>query len=153
MPGLNIKPILDQLVSHAQASGYFDLVNTHEPKSAPGNGLTCSIVWSGTYPVGARSGLASVSARVEFLARIYSSMLAEPQDDIDPNLHDAADGLFTAYCGDFELGDTDQVLDIFGSHGPRMEAKPGYLEIDRKLYRFADIVIPVIVHDVWTEAP
>lgn len=149
---LDITGILAVLRSHAEASGLFDAVNDHEPKSAPGNGITAAIVWAGTTPASGRSGLATVSARVGFLIRIFSNMLAEPQDDIDPNLSAAVDALFTAYVGDFDLGGTASNVDIFGAHGQGLSAQPGYVSVDNKLYRIADITLPVIVNNVWTEA-
>lgn len=150
---LNTNAIMDALASHAAATGYFDRVNKHEPKSAPGNGLSCSITWASTTPAPARSGLSVTSARVTFAVRVgYVSMLAEPQDDIDPNIADATDGLFAAYIGDFDLKSTASNIDIFGASGIGLNARTGYIDIGSMKYRVADITVPVIVNDVWSQA-
>ena len=143
--------ILDGVLSHALASGLFARVNGHEPKSAPGSGLTAA-VWVQTikpYPGG--SGLAATSGVVTLTVRLYSPMLAEPADAIDPEIMDAVDVLFTAYSGDFDLGGTVRNVDLEGATGPGLSAQAGYLNQDGKLMRIMDITLPVIVSDLWTQ--
>jgi len=146
---LNTLNILNALQSHAQATGLFDRVNTHEPKNAPGNGLTVAI-WVDTI-IPYSSGLDSTSVTTTFTARIFLGMLTEPQDSIDPSIVDAADVLITAYSGDFELGSQARCIDLLGESGTALFAKSGYLTIDNKMYRVMDITIPVIINNVWTQ--
>jgi hypothetical protein len=134
------------------ASGLFESVNGHEPKNAPGNGLTAAL-WADTVEPVRSSGLASVSARVTFNVRIYSSMLAEPQDGIDPNVLRAVSVLLTAYVGDFTLGDEARHVDIFGAYGAPLRAQAGYINQDGRMYRVMTISMPVVFNDCWTEAP
>lgn len=148
---LPARAIRDVLVSHAMSLGVFDRVGAHEPKNAPGHGLTCAFLLERVDS--ARSGLASTSARLVFSARIYSSAFQEPMDDIDAYLVDAVDALFAAYIGDFELGSNARNIDIFGSHGISLFAQAGYADQDGRLYRIVTINIPVIVNDCWDEAP
>jgi hypothetical protein len=149
---LNTNAIMDQLVSHAEVTGYFDSVNKHEPKSAPGNNIVASVTLESIAPYAARSGLAATAARVTFTVRIYNNMLQEPQDDIDPNIADAADGLFIAYMADFDLGGTASNVDIFGASGQGLAALAGYLKLDTNItYRVITITVPVIVNDVWVQ--
>jgi len=84
--------IVAAVASHAKATGHFERVLAHEPKSAPGNGLTCAIWWQDLRPVAAASGLQATSVRLELQVRAYQNMLAEPQDDIDTDLLEAIDG-------------------------------------------------------------
>lgn len=140
--------ILSALVSHAQASGLFDNVLTHEPKSAPGG--TTAAFWINTLePTG--SGLASTTVRLEVAARLYVPMLTEPQDDIELTLLGALDYLMGAYTGDFELGGTVQTVDLLGAWGTALKADTGYVRIDSTLYRSADITVPLIITDLWTQ--
>ncbi|HKN43501.1 MAG TPA: hypothetical protein VJW23_06225, partial [Propionibacteriaceae bacterium] len=83
---LDIDTILDGIVSHALASGWFERVNQHEPKNAPGNGLTVAVWIQSIDPMPRASGLTSSTVRVELTERIYSNMLQEPPDMIDPNV-------------------------------------------------------------------
>jgi hypothetical protein len=150
---MDITAILNGVVSHALASGLFETVNQHEPKSAPGNGLTAAVWAQEIAPVATGSGLAATSGRVEFWLRIYTNMLSEPQDAIDPNVLTAVDTLMTAYSADFTLGDQVKDIDLLGEHGTPLSAKAGYLNQDGKLYRVMDIVLPLIINDIWAQSP
>jgi hypothetical protein len=152
MSGLATTAIRGLLVSHAQATGYFEQVIAHEPKSAPGPGVTCAIWRRRTDPIRS-SGLASTSVRSEFTARLYTSMLSEPQDGIDITIDDAADALFAAYSGDFELGGDARQVDLLGAYGTPLSLQFGYLDISGTKFRVGDITIPVIINDAWEQSP
>lgn len=135
---------------HALTTGLFERVNGHEPKNAPGNGLTAAVWVQDIGPV-LSSGLAKTSARLALNVRIYSSMLQEPQDAIDPNIVSAVDDLFTAYSSDFELGGNVRCVDLLGMAGAPLSAQAGYLEQDKKLFRVMTITLPLIVDDAWDQ--
>ena len=61
---LDTTAIMNAVLSHAAASGYFDRVAGHEPKNAPGNGLSAAVWVDRIGPVPAGSGLAATSALV-----------------------------------------------------------------------------------------
>jgi hypothetical protein len=82
---------------------------------------------------------------------IYMSMLAEPQDDIDPRLMEATDKLFASLVGDFTLGGQARYIDVFGSEGESLRADPGYISQDGKIFRVMTIAVPVILNDVHEE--
>lgn len=147
---MDISGILDKIVSHAMASGLFERVNQHEPKSAPGNGLSCAVWVDSIAPVRS-SGLSATSGRLAIQVRIYTSMLAEPPDAIDPALTSAVDVLMTAYSADFELGGTVRCVDLLGMAGEPLSAKAGYLSQDKKLFRVMTILVPLIVNDLWNQ--
>jgi hypothetical protein len=143
--------IVDAIVSDAQMSGYFDKVNTHEPKRAPGSGLTAAVWLEAIDPISLNSGLASTSARLVFKLRIYQSMLMEPQDLIDPRLTKAVANLMRRYHDDFDFAGTIRNVDLLGAFGVSLSAVTGYLDIDGKMFRVADITIPCLVNDVWPQ--
>lgn len=142
--------IMGAVKDHALTSGMFERVNGHEPKNAPGKGLTVAI-WADYVGPVLSSGLAMTSARVVLMVRIYSSMLMEPQDAIDPNIIAAVDALMDAYSGDFELGGTARSVDLLGSSGTSLSAQAGYLEQDHKHFRVMTITLPVVVNDAWDQ--
>lgn len=146
-----VKALRDQVVSHALTLGLFDRVAQHEPKGAPGNGLTCSIWADVIEPLPDASGLAATSGRVAFHVRIMAPMLQEPQDDIDGLILTAAVTLIGEYSGHFTLGGTVRDVDLLGAHGEPLKAQAGYLDIDRKLYRVMVVTLPVIINDLWTQ--
>lgn len=144
--------IVNAVVSHALQLGVFSQVNAHEPKNAPSNGLACAI-WADRIGGIRRSGLDSVSARLALSVRIHMPMASEPADEIDTVVLGAVDVLFTAYCGDFTLGGLVRHVDIFGAEGAPLDAVFGYITVDGGEYRVATISLPLIVNDLWTEAP
>lgn len=146
--------LIERIASHAMATGYFDRVNQHEPKSKPGRGLTCAIWVDRIEPARSRSGLTSTDARVVFNVRVYTNMLQEPQDAIDPNVMEATDILFEAYTGDFQLGDDSRFIDVLGmTQGHALDAQSGYININNMTYRVMTISVPVIVTGAWPQVP
>lgn len=149
---INSQSLIDRLASHAQTTGHFDRVNQHEPKNAPGRGLTCAIWIDRIQPARGMSALDKTTARVTFNVRVYTSMLQNPQDAIDPQVMAAVDVLFEAYSGDFSLGGEAAWIDLMGAtQGHPLEAQSGYINIDNRVMRVMTITVPVIVNDAWTQ--
>lgn len=148
---LDLLGLIDAVSSHALASGHFDSVAGHEPKRAPGNGLAAATWFERLGSVARRSGLDATSARVELSVRITTSMLAEPQDGIDPAMVGAVDALMRAYNGDFTLGDRVSQVDVFGAYGAPLEARAGHLTQDGKPLRACVITLPLIVNDLYDQ--
>lgn len=149
---LNMQTIIDTVVSHALASGRFERVNAHEPRSTPGTGLTAA-VWVDRIAPARSSGLASTSALVVLLVRVYSSMLTQPADAIDPRMSDAVSDLLAAYSGDFELAAAARCIDLLGQAGTPLSVQAGYVQQDGAVSRVYTITVPVIVNDVWEQTP
>lgn len=147
---LNVQAVTDAVQSHALALGVFDRVNTHEPKVAPGNGITCAIWVDRVVPV-RKSGLNSTSVSLIFNIRLFTSMLAEPQDLIDPNLIGALDLLMAEFHGDYELGGLVREVDIFGMNGAGLTAQAGYVPQDNRMFRVVTITLPLTMNDVWEQ--
>lgn len=148
----NARDIIDRLTSHASATGQFDRVNSHEPKNKPGRGITCALWVDRMEPARARSGLTATDLRLVFNVRVYSNMLQNPQDAIDPNLIDAAETLFLAYTSNFELGSDERYIDLLGmTQGHPLFAQSGYINIDNMTYRVLTLTVPVIVSNAWPQ--
>lgn len=141
------------LTSHAASLGQFDRVTGHEPKNAPGKGLTAAfwIDYIGPFAIG--SGLAATTGLVTFWCRISTAMTQEAQDEIDPLVLTATSLLLNEYSGDFELGGLIRDVDLLGMSGTALSARAGYLTQDDKAFRVMTITIPLIVNDLWTQAP
>lgn len=149
---LGTKTILDKIESHALKSGLFDKVGTHEPKNPPGGKLTAAVWFQAVGPVPAGSGLAATSAVITFMMRLYTSMVQEPQDLIDPALVAAADVILEDLSGDFHLGGNVRNIDLLGQTGQALSAQAGYVTIGSTMYRVIDITIPCIVNDAWAQS-
>jgi hypothetical protein len=151
---LDILAITDAIVTPLLASGEFARVNQHEPKTAPGSGVTAAVWFTGIWPFAGDSGLSITSAVVVYNIRLYTSMLAEPQDAIDPEMQRVASTVITLFSADFELGGSVRNVDIFGegAHG-ELSAQSGYINQDGRLLRIIDITLPLVINDVWPQTP
>lgn len=146
---LDIRGILDAIQSHALASGWFDTVNGSEPLSPPGDGVTAAVWVQKIGPAPGGSGLDSTSIRLAFTVRLYAQITQEPAAAIDPNLMTALDELMAAYSADFTLGDLVREVDLLGAYGEGLGATAGYINQSGADYRVLDILLPVIVNDLW----
>lgn len=152
---LNTSTLVNAIASHAAATGLFDAVNGHEPKNPPGGQLTCAIWSQDIVPVNS-SGLNSTSVRLTFNVRLYMPSLntsPEQADMIDPAMLDAADLLIADYVGNYTLGGLIRDVDVRGADGNPLSAQSGYVTQDQKVYRVLTIFLPLIINDLWTEAP
>lgn len=152
-----INEVIDKIVSFALASGRFDSVNGHEPKSAPGNGIVFA-VWAQAIKPARMSGLAATSALVQFQGRIYIPFNQVPYDAIDPKVMAATTNLMAAFSGDFNFGGAADVryVDLLGAEGANLgmvglSAQAGYVEIDRRMYRIMTLNIPIVINDAFKQ--
>jgi hypothetical protein len=151
---VDLTPIFTKVEDHASASGWFEAVNGHEPKSAPTiHGLTAAVWVDRLRPARGKSSLMATSGLLEIVTRLYGSMLTEPMDMIDPGMMAATNDLLAAYSGDFDLGGQVRNIDLLGEFGDGLAAQAGYVELDRKIYRVMTITIPIVINDVWAQAP
>lgn len=148
----SINTVFDKVISFAEATGNFDSVNGHEPKSAPGNGVTCA-VWSQDIEPIRAGGLAMTSGRMTLQQRIYTNFISRPFDAIDPKVMAAVADLMAAYSGDFNFGGDADVrnVDLLGAYGPSLSAQAGYIDIDKKIYRVMTLTVPVIINDMFAQ--
>lgn len=150
-----INQIIDKMVSYLLASGRFDAVNGHEPKSAPtsNSGVTAAVWAQSVGPAVGQSGQAATTALIVFNVRFYMSFLSQPFDAIDPTVLAATTDFMGAMSGDFEFGGVANVrnVDLLGICGTTLNAIAGYMEIDRKYLRIMTVTVPIIVNDAFTQ--
>jgi hypothetical protein len=134
----------------AYQTGLFDAVAGHEPKAAPSRtGLTAAAWIQDWRP--ATSGLASTSMRLEVTLRVFCPMQMEPQDDIDMAVMTAVNAIFSYIIGHFQGLAGSRYVDVHGADGEMLSASLGYAEQDKAKFRIADITIPVVLNDVYSE--
>lgn len=148
-----VMTVFDKVVSYALISGRFDAVNQHEPKNAPGSGLSCSVWINSIVPYRQGSGLNSTTGAVTLNARIYTNFRSQPYDMIDPNVTSATSDLIGALSGDFNFGGDAGVrnVDLLGMAGIPLSAQSGYVEIDRQMFRVMTLTIPIIINDMFLQ--
>lgn len=151
---MEVDALIDAVVSHAAALGMFEMVNQHEPKSAPAvPGLTAAVWSQHVVPIPQLSGLDRTAGRVLMQLRIYQNMLTEPQDAIDPAVMKAVDALFTAYSADFTLDGLVNHVDLLGAYGVPLAGEAGYIAIDNALHRCYTLDVPLIIDRLWNQVP
>jgi hypothetical protein len=148
----SVNTLFDRAISYALQTGMFDSVNGHEPKSAPGNGVTCAVWAQDIGPIRA-GGLSATSGAVVLQQRIYTNFIQQPFDQIDPEVMAAVANLMSAYSGDFNFGGQADVrfVDLLGAYGPSLSAQAGYIDIDHKIYRVMTLTVPIIINDMFAQ--
>jgi hypothetical protein len=149
---LNSKALFAALSSHAQTLGVFDRVNEHESMNAPGNGMTCELWFVRLAPFPPGSGLAVTTGLVVFTARIYRTQQL-PAGAEDVAVMDAAYDLIAAYSADYTLGGLVRNVDLLGQSGLQLAAQAGWLPVGETKYRTVDVTIPLIMNDLFPQAP
>lgn len=150
---LGAATILGAALDHARTLGKAERIFGHEPKNAPGKGISIAFWVENLRTVPGASGLASTTVRLELSVRVYVNMLKEPQDAIDVVLLDVVDALMGAYTGGFTFGGLVRNVDLFGEHGDPFAMEAGFLGQDKVMYRVMNITLPLIVNDLWSQAP
>jgi hypothetical protein len=149
-----VNTLFARIVSPCAEIGAFrSSVIKHEPKAAPTALPALALWWSGIGPARGFSGLAATSARIEFRGRVYMNFRSRPEDDIDPQLMALTSQVIAAFSGAFTLNGDVAAVDLLGGWGNPLSAEAGYIEHDGQDFRVAEIVIPLIVDDVWSQVP
>lgn len=150
-----IEELINGVQSDAMAIGHFAGTFGSEPLGAPSvDGLTLA-VWVDEMAVLPGRGLASSGMRLAIFVRIYAAAvgLSEYRDDIDPSMMSAAADLFGLVIGGYTVGGFASFVDVKGQYGEPLQAKAGHLTLDKKIFRVYDTIVPLIVDDLWIEAP
>lgn len=145
--------LFQAIESHALKLGVFRSVNTHEPLNPPPESPACSIRLGPMRPEPGASGLNNTSGRITFLIGIYSSLRKNPaaMDAIDPGVLGAACVLLSEYNGAFTLGNVAGVrnIDVMAATGA-----PSYVtDLDGKPFRYYEITLPIVINDMFSQAP
>lgn len=149
--GLNTASVVDALDSLCAATGLFQKSITFEPKRAPDGDMTAATWFQTILTAPEHSGLAKSSVVVVYNIRLYTNMLQEPPDAIDPSLVTATDTILTNLHSDFDLGSSVGFVDLLGQTGVSLRAEAGYLDIDGTMFRIVDITVPCVLFDAWTQ--
>lgn len=145
--------LLEAVASYAGQTGVFERVAQHEPKSRPGSGMTCAAWFSEIAPLAAASGLDAVSGLITVTMRPQLPFLTEPADEIDPRIMSAVALLMAQFAGGFTLAGVVRNVDLLGQHSQGLRAQAGYLSQDKTVYRVMDVHLPLVVNDLFPEAP
>lgn len=139
------RQLIAAVASDAQQTGWFQSVDTAEPKSAPSTDGHFATWVMKLSPSNSTSDLVSTAVRFELAGCIYVNMLREPQGDIDGDIMAAGWDLIARYSAGFTLGGLVREVDLLGEEGEPLSIQFGYVTIDKRIYRIAALTIPLIV--------
>ncbi len=143
--------IRDALVRLCKKTGRYERGGSHEPKAAPGKGLTYIVLLTSETAIG--GGLNTTSTLLVYTISSRLSALYEPQDDIDIKLGGATRDLARRLAGNYKLGvDAVRSVDVKGIHGQPLNWTSGYVYHADKWFRSFDLRVPIIINDAWPEA-
>jgi hypothetical protein len=154
-----IVDILSTVESLVAQTGRFEIVKKNEPVSAPTTGLMAAIWIDSIVPL-RRSGINATSISFNLRIRAYMPFRAQPYDIIDVEVLSGISEVMAALTGDLDfsqnetINDSIRCIDILGGEGSgeKLDARAGYLELDRKIYRIMTIRCPVVVNDAFQQA-
>lgn len=146
-----VRGVYNAALSDARQLNIFEVVYAFEPKAAPTSLPALAVWWDHIVPVAAVSGLSATSGRVSLRGRIYKNFMSRPEGQIDVELLSLTSTLIGAYSGGFTFGGTVMEVDLLGAHGEQLAARSGYIEHDGRHFRVAEVNIPVIISDLWTQ--
>jgi hypothetical protein len=148
---MDVDTIFDRMESTLAALGIADVVNMHEPKKAPGNGVAIATWPQGLRAVPGMGGLNKTTVVIDWAIRFTTNMLTQPGDRIEREMLKAADVVGNAINGDFTLGGAIRNVDILGAHSRGITFDAGYMDQDGKKYRTYMMRVPLIVDDIWEQ--
>lgn len=142
--------IRDALVRVCKKTGRYSQGAAHEPKAAPGNGVSFIVLLTSETAIG--GGLDSTSTLLTYNISSRMSAMYDPQDDIDVKLGGATRDVARRLSGNFKLGvDGVRSIDVKGIHGQPMGWTAGYVYHGDKWLRTFDLRVPIIINDAWPE--
>lgn len=147
--------MVDALLTHASRTAAFDVIMSHEPRTAPTGKITFACWLQQIDPVARASGLRVTSLRIEFLVRLfrpYVGPTAEDLNTMDSDMAMRVGLLWSAYAGDFEITPADHMIDLQGAYGEPLRMRSGFATFDKTPYRISDILVPLILWDVMDQS-
>jgi len=149
---LPIREVFSALVTHGRATGKMTAVVIGEYMNPPPDGLVMAVFLRPFGVALTGHGLAATSGHIGLTIRLYHPALCKPISDREIKIAEGADALLRRLNADLDLGGLVRNLDILGEMGEVATWTPGYVTIDAKVSRIADLQLNMIVNDVWPQA-
>jgi hypothetical protein len=154
-----VDDLSDAVVSVLQEVGYFDNVMQHEPKHAPGHGITAACWVQDLRALPGYSGLNKTSSLMTYQIRMYKAIDKQGpfirEDIIDVNMSKAGAAIIRTVHSpfDFDMDPLVSHVDVMGQHsGAPIALTMGHLEIDGTIFRAGDIFVPIVLRDMWLQS-
>ena len=149
----DVKATLQAIESYLSASGYFTYVGVGERKAPPsGDGLSVDL-WMKSAAVVRLYANGGTGESHVVLVRVYRDLFGLPTEETEFVLAKAVQQILSDLLGEYDLGTTVREIDAGGINGQPVRTDWGHVDIGGKLFRVADITIPLSVDDSATMVP
>ena len=149
----DVKASLQAIESYLSKSGYFSSVQIGERKAPPpGDGLSVDI-WMKSAAVVRLYANGGTGESHVVMARVYRDLFGLPTEETEFVLAKAVQQILSDLLGEYDLGATVREIDAGGINGQSVRTDWGHVDIGGKLFRVADITLPLSVDDSATMAP
>lgn len=147
-----INTLIGNISSGAKKFPTFQQVLTHEPKNKPQKDVTLAFWLTDLKPSVKFSDMEGTAGVVTFNHRIYVNFpLGKPEDSTEAKLLNAASLLMNEYSNEFSFGGTVIAVDLLGMDSSGLSMRTGYVSIDNTVFRMADVTVPIIIDNLWTQ--
>jgi len=143
----DIASTLETVHNHLAASGYFSggvqVGEYMEPPDAVANKLAGSIYMQSSQVAMIMTDGATRELHV-VVVRIYAD-LKDPTESPEKKLAQGVSQVSSDMLGDADLGETIMAIDAGGAYGTNFGVAWGRVDISQRMYRVADVTLPLIV--------
>lgn len=149
----DVKASLQAIESYLSKSGYFASVSVGERKAPPSGGGLSVDLWMKSASVVRLYANGGTGESHVVLVRVYRDLFGLPTEETEFVLAKAVQQVLGDLLGEYDLGATVREIDAGGINGTPVRTDWGHVDIGGKLFRVADITLPLSVDDSATMAP
>ena len=147
-----VKDTLDVIRSELMTTNHFSAVEIGEPKSPPADAKITVHLWMSSISVVALTLSKTIEVYV-ITVRVMSGMFQEPEALIETQMAEVVSRVSEELFANFSLDNKIRHIDIGGIYGVNYRADWGHADISGKLFRVADITLPLVVDDSASHTP
>jgi len=155
--GFAYETLINDIVSYLEQTALFDSVQAFELDGNVGHFVAAVFPAPDAIdPVAGLSGTNVTSLRVQFIVRLYFSTAQQTPDVVDPKVINATALIMRKFNEGFTFTESIYAIDLLGEKSQGVVAKCGYMKVGSPeasaQYRIMDILVPILLADVWTQA-
>ena len=141
-----VKTTLDVIRSDLLKTNYFSDVLIGEPKSPPADEKYKVYIWMDSIAV-VSTTLNKTIEIYTLTVRVHSGLFQEPVSQIESDMAEVQSKVSEALFANYSLDNEIRNIDIAGQYGQGYRTDWGHVDLGGKLFRIADITLPLLVDD------
>lgn len=149
----NVKASLEAVQTYFLKGGYFGTAEIGERKIPPTGGQLSADIWMKSAAVVRVYANGGTGESHQVMVRIYADLFGVPTAQQELQLAEVVQKVLSDLLADYQLGGEVREIDAGGINGTPVRTDWGHVEMGGKMYRVADITLPLSVDDSATMAP